>query len=229
MEFNPQARCPILTTGANKCPFGCTNSRVLCHYYIQGRCLYQKLHKGYCNLGLHTCDAPGSYDHQRDGSTDKEWQTKDKKRSRSTTHQEPPTRNVPLTPPPGTTNVEPKHTEAEAPIAKRTRRGTEQDEKNWRAEKQRKDDIVDLQVQLTRLEIYTHEVPNAARVEKAYERALWKLGPYQTSDAEHIRRLQDAFKYIMKDIGKKRAHEYIEYWVSKRRESPEGNASVGNR
>ena len=62
-------------------------------------------------------------------------------------------------------------------------------------------------------------MPNAARVEKAYDSALWKLGPYQTSDGEHVARLQDAFKYIMKAIGKKRAHEYIDYWVSKRCES----------
>ena len=65
MEFNPHARCPILGTGANKCPFGCTNSRVLCHYYIQGSCLWPKSAENmeciliYANIGLLTQEITG--------------------------------------------------------------------------------------------------------------------------------------------------------------------------
>ena len=58
-KFNPDAKCPILARGANNCPFGCSGSYVLCHYYRRGQCYYQS-RTSYCSLGWHDDDDASS-------------------------------------------------------------------------------------------------------------------------------------------------------------------------
>ena len=78
-------------------------------------------------------------------------------------------------------------------------------------EKKRKDDLVDLQVHLTRLDIFSHKLPSAAEVEQAFKKCLRKFGPYVSGDADHVSRLEGAFTVAMDAIMKHNVSEYKDY------------------
>ena len=100
---------------------------------------------------------------------------------------------------------------AETSDAEKKRKYREEEEMhraNRYAEKKRKDELLDLQVHLTRLNMDRHKLPTAKEVKEAFEKALWKSGPYERSHTEHVEILEDAFRFIMESIKTHRVDEY---------------------
>ena len=78
------------------------------------------------------------------------------------------------------------------------------------AEKKRKEELIELQLSLTRLKMYRYKLPTAMEVQQAFREALWET-PYEMSNAEHVDILAAAFTHIMDRIKTNKVNEYIKY------------------
>ena len=83
----------------------------------------------------------------------------------------------------------------------------------WIADRERKEDLIQLQIAMTRLCLYRHTLPNAQEVEAALVHSLWKLRTCDESGTPHMEmdgiiELQAAFEFIMERVGKRIVNEY---------------------
>ena len=184
-HFNPNATCPVLAQGANKCPWGCTRSFVWCHYYKKGTCYFQK-HTNYCSLGWHQGDnkSSNSDETQKSGAVRG-------KRSKSVSEESELRKETEAK------RARNREVELHRGLTKRF------------AEIKRKERLVDLQINLTRLGFNQHQLPTATEVEQSLPNALRKLGPYEKSKQGNVEMLGDAFTAIMEIIRARREEEYL--------------------
>ena len=186
-EFNPNATCPVLTRGAKKCPYGCRHSYVRCHFYRKGICYFQT-QTSHCSLGWHQGDDESSKCDQT-----KRYTAPTRKRSKS----------------PSEDSQRRKEKEPKAP---RNREVELQREPTKRfAEQRRKEELVDLQIQLTRLGFRQHQLPTAREVDESLRKALRNLGPYEETKQENVKMFGDAFIAIMQAIRARREKENSTY------------------